>query len=171
MFQPEKLKWQDIQSPKLTWSEYLQHIKSEDEKTKFKNGYNEFNVNPQKIKKIKDLLEEKDQYISILILGASWCAGCARIDPQFAKIEESLNSPRFKVYLLGGLKKRMNPSPGQGKYAKPPEAADPNYALKETPTIYFYNKEGLCFNRIERDNLHTVSHEDEILFILNELGK
>ena len=60
MFQPEKLKWQDIQSPKLTWSEYLQYIKSEDEKMKFKNGYNEFNVNLQKIKEIKDLLGEKD---------------------------------------------------------------------------------------------------------------
>lgn len=169
MFQPEKLKWQDIQSPKLTWSEYLQHIKSEDEKEKFKKGYDTFSVNPQKIKEIMDLLEEKDQNISILILGASWCAGCARIDPQFAKIEESLKSSRFKIYLLGGLKKRMNPSPDQGKYAKPQEATDPKYALKETPTIYFYNKEGICFNRIERDNLQTESHEDEIIFILKKL--
>ena len=170
MFEPEKLKWQDIQSVKLTWNKYFEHIKNEEEKKKFKNGYTSFNVNSQKIKNIKDLLEKKDLKISILILGASWCAGCARIDPQFARIEESLNSPRFKVFLLGGLKKRMNPSPGQGKYAKPPEAADPNYALKETPTIYFYNKEGACFNRIERDNLQTKSHEDEILFILKDLA-
>ena len=171
MFQPEKLKWQDIQSPKLTWNEYLGHIKSEDEKKKFNNGYATFNINRQKIKEIKDLLERKGEEISILILGASWCGGCARIDPQFAKIEESLNFPLFKVFLLGGLKKRMNPSPDQGKYAKPPEAADPNYALKETPTIYFYNKEGTCFNRIERENLQTESYEDEILFILKELSK
>ncbi len=72
---------------------------------------------------------------------------------------------------MGGLKKIINPSPDQGKYAKPPEAADPQYALKETPTIYFYNKEGTCFNKIERENLQTESNEDEILLILNELGK
>ena len=171
MFIPQKLKWRDIQSPKLTWSDYFLHIISEEEKKKFNNGYATFNVNPQKIKEIKDLLEEKDLKISILILGASWCAGCARIDPQFAKIEESLNSPRFKIVLLGGLKKRMNPTSDQGKYAKPPEAAAPNYDLKETPTIYFYNKEGICFNRIERDNLQTESHEDEILYILREYVK
>ena len=170
MFEPSKLKWQDIQSPKLTWKEYLDHIKSEKEKEKFNIGYSTFNVNPQKIKEIKDLFEKKDEKISILILGASWCGGCAEIDPQFAKIEEALNSPRFKVFLLGGLKKRMNPSPDQGKYAKPPEAADPKYALKETPTIYFYNKEGICFNRIERENLQTESHEDETIFILKKLG-
>jgi len=53
MFQPEILKWQDIQSPKLTWNEYLHHIKSEEEKKKFKDGYSIFNVNPQKTRKLK----------------------------------------------------------------------------------------------------------------------
>ena len=67
MFQPEKLKWQDIQSPKLTWNEYLQHIKSEDEKKKFNNKYATFNADPQKIKEIKDLLEKKNEKITLLI--------------------------------------------------------------------------------------------------------
>ena len=170
MFEPEKLKWKDIQSPKLTWNEYFEHIKNDEEKKKFENGYATFNVNHQKINEIKDILLKKDEAISVLILGATWCGGCARIDPQFVKIEEDFDSPRFKVFFLEGVKKRMNPSPGQGKYAKPPEAVDPKYALKETPTIYFYNKEGTCFGRIERGNLTTESYEDELKIILEKIN-
>jgi len=106
-FNPILLQWSDIQSPLLTGKEYLDHITNADEKTKFLASYTGYTPDPQVIQGIRDILAKNEDTISLLILGATWCAGCARIDPQFMKIEEAVNSPKFKVRLLAGLKKRM----------------------------------------------------------------
>ena len=167
-FNPTLLKWSDIKSPLLPGKEYLEHITNPEEKKKFMDSYNSYIPDPKLIQEIKDILEKMDATISLLILGASWCSGCARIDPQFMKIEEAVNSPKFTVRFLAGLKKRYPHTEGKSKYIRPKDAAELKYDLTETPTIYFY-KDGIGFARIERDDLKIENHGTELLSILKKM--
>jgi len=168
MFNPSLLLWEDIKSSLLTGKDYLAHITNEKEKTLFTESYNNYTPDPKVIQNIRDILDKTDSSISLLLLGATWCAGCARIDPQFMKIEEAVNSPKFTVRLLAGLKKRYPHVEGKSKYIRPKDAAELEYDLTETPTIYFY-KDGVGFARIERDNLKTENHGTELVSILQTL--
>ena len=167
-FNPTLLKWSDIQSPLLPGMEYFEHITKPEEKTLFMDSYNNYTPDSSIIQEIKAIVAKTESTISLLILGASWCAGCARIDPQFVKIEEAVNSPKFTVRFLAGLKKRYPLVEGKSKYLRPKDAAEMKYDLTETPTIYFY-KDGIGFARIERDDLKTENHGTELVSILRKI--
>ncbi len=166
MFDPGQLSWQDIESVLLEGMEYINHIESKRERIIHKSNYKAYKPDSSIIQKLKEFLTITDKKMRILTLGATWCKTCADVKPSLIKIVENVNSPRLRIFLLGGVKTTMESKENYYFWAKksPPEFHNRKFMVNQIPIVYFFDELGKCLTRIEKYPKNGLSFEK---FILN----
>ena len=162
----KKLTWFDIESDLMDPQEFKSKIKDKPEKW---NNYQKYTPKRKTIKKIKKLLEKKNQKIKLVAIGAEWCKDCSIQLPRMIKISEGFESEIFEFYVLYGVMVNAFQKEGEPtwhRHKSPPEATDPKFALHAIPTIYIFNKGGKYLNRIVEKPTKTGTLENEILHLL-----
>jgi len=167
MFQPEKLHWDDIESELLEGFSYINHIQSMKERIMHQSNYKAYKPDMKIINKIKSILDSKESSMKILTLGATWCKTCANVKPTLIKIVEVIDSPKLRIFLLGGVKTTMNSTEEDYSWAQksPSEFHNPKFAVNQIPIVYFFDESGRCITRIEKYPKDVQLFEEAILEI------
>ena len=158
------LKWDDLVSPTMSPDEYLETYGK-----KVKKVYENYQPKSDILDKIKNLLKNKEEKLRIVALGADWCPDCTRNVPSMIKITKEINKEDFELKILYGIMVNALHKPGESIWHKkrsPPEATDPNFALKAIPTFYFFNKTGEYLGVIVENPEYKSTIEKDILKIL-----
>jgi len=167
MFDPTDLHWDDIESELLEGKAYINHISSRKEKIMHQSNYKAYSPQEEFIQALKTFFTNKDKAMRILTLGATWCKTCADVKPTIIRIVEAVDSPKLRVFLLGGVKTTMQSTDDDYDWAdrSPPEFHNPKFAVKQIPVVYFFNASGECITRIEKYPEDTDTYEETILKI------
>ncbi|TFF94219.1 MAG: hypothetical protein EU543_01805 [Promethearchaeota archaeon] len=167
MFKPDHLYWDDIESDLLEGFDYIDHIQSKREKIMHQSNYKAYKLNGSLINELKNFFNKSSQTLKILTLGATWCQTCADVKPSLIKIVEAVDSKNFRIFLLGGVKTKMQSTEESHTWAQksPPEFHNPKFAVNQIPLVYFFDKSGICLTRIEKYPKNGLSFEELILEI------
>lgn len=165
MFRPEQLHWDDIESDLIEGYAYINHIKSVKERIMHQSNYKAYKPNIELIKRLKSVLDKGTHSLRILTLGATWCKTCADVKPTLIKIVEAVNSPKLRIFLLGGVKTTMESTEEDYSWAQksPPEFHNPKFAVNQIPLVFFFNDSGHCVTRIEKYPKDVELFEEAIL--------
>lgn len=134
------LKWNDLVSPTMTPDEYLKNFGD-----KLAYNYETYEPNPVILEKIKNKLQNNNEKLKIVALGADWCPDCSVNIPRMIKIVKLMKSKDISFHILYGIIVNALHKPGEiiwHKRRSPPEAVDPKFKLKAIPTFYFFNADG-----------------------------
>ena len=158
--------WADIKSPIMGPQEYL---KKSGEKKEVMENYENYAVDKDAIKKIKDYLRKNNKIIKFFAIGAVWCPDCNVNIPRMIKILEEFDDIEFKI--LYGVKVDVYKKKNKKKIAwnakhSPPEAVNPKFDLLKIPTIYIFSKEGKLINRIVENPREGSTLEEDTAFYL-----
>ena len=166
-FDPKKLHWDDVKSEVHEGMDYIEHIKSKHQQIMHKSNYKAYKPKQAVIENIKGFFESSDKSMKVLSLGATWCKTCANVKPSLIKIVEMVDSDKFKVFLLGGVKTKMGSTDEDYSWARksPPEFHDPKFAVDKIPLVYFFNGDGQCVARVGKYPNGGKTYEEEILQI------
>ncbi|MBD3212606.1 MAG: hypothetical protein GF311_08355 [Candidatus Lokiarchaeota archaeon] len=167
MFRPEELHWNDIESEPIEGYAYIDHIKSMKERIMHQSNYKAYTPNNELIKKLQSEFDQSTHSLKILTLGATWCNTCADVKPTLIKIVEAVDSPRLRIFLLGGVKTTMDSNEEDYSWAKrsPPEFHNPKFAVDQIPLVFFFDKTGHCLTRIEKYPKNADLFEEALLKI------
>ena len=138
---------------------------------KIKSIYESYEPKVEVIEKINNLLENKNQELKIVTLGADWCPDCSRNTPKMIKIIKYLNMGAVNMHILYGIMVNALHKPGETIWHKdhsPTEAVNPKFDLKKIPTIYFFDKMGEYLGVIVENPKRGSTLEEEILEIIVE---
>ena len=167
MFDKEKLKLSDIKSKTTPSLEYVST------NNLYKGNFDKYQPNLDVINKIKSFLDEKEEIISIIAFGASWCGDCKRNIPRLAKIDKVVEDERFKIEMLSNIKVKAPYAREKGKVIwisppSPPETIDVKFDMFHIPAMYIFNKSGDCLGKIDENPEHKNTLEEEILYYLEQ---
>ncbi|MBD3193656.1 MAG: hypothetical protein GF311_01480 [Candidatus Lokiarchaeota archaeon] len=167
MFNPKNLHWIDIESDYFEGIEYIDHIKSMKERIMHQSNYKAYKPDPKIVSELISFFKESSSKLKILTLGATWCKTCADVKPSYIKVVEAVDSPKLKVYLLGGVKTTMTSTDDDYSWAKksPPEFHNPKFYVNQIPIAYYFNEKGDCLTRIEKYPKNGKTFEESILSI------
>lgn len=167
MFNPEKLKWTDIESEPVEGKAYIDHIGTMKERIMHQSNYKAYNPDSEVVQKLKDFFENSSEEMKILTLGATWCKTCADVKPSLIKVVEAVDSPKLRIFLLGGVKTTMQSNDDDYEWSRrsPPEFHDPKFAVNQIPLVYFFIGSGKCLTRIEKYPKEGLSFEEAIFKI------
>jgi len=158
------LKWNDLVSPTMSPEDYLKEFG-----VKIENNYKSYEPKIDVLKKIRELLETKNEKLKIVALGADWCPDCNRNVPRMIKIVKLMKRKDVDLKILYGIMVNALHKPGEKIWHKkrsPPEAIDPKFNLQKIPTFYFFNSTGEYLGVIVENPKLSASLEEEILLIL-----
>jgi hypothetical protein len=149
---------------------YIDHISSRREKIMHRSNYKAYRPDEEVLQKVRKFFSENDASMRILTLGATWCNTCANVKPSLIKIVEGVDSPKLKVYLLGGVKTTMASTEEEYSWARtaPPEFHDPKFDVDQIPMVFFFNEKGRCLQRIAKYPKEGKPYEETILEIARE---
>lgn len=161
-----ELKWNDIKSSTMDTTEYMEHIKQKED---MRENYKNYSPKRETLKKISNLLSEKEEVLYILAIGADWCHDCAKQVPSMMKVVQNIKENLINFQILYGVK--TNPfhkedEPLWHENRSPPEATNPKFDLEAIPTFYFFNNEGKYLDRIVEKPKENSTLEEDILEIL-----
>ena len=167
MFDKEKLKLSDIKS-KTTPS--LEYVPSNDI---YKGGFDKYSPNLEVVNKIKGFLDKKEEIITIVAFGASWCKDCVKNLPELAKIDDVVKDERLQIGVLSNIKVKAPYAREKGKVIwivppSPPETIDTKFDMFHIPAMYIFNKAGDCLGKIDENPEHKDTLEEEILYYLEK---
>jgi len=167
MFDKEKLNLSDIKS-KTTPS--LEYVAFNDI---YKGGFDKYSPNLEVVNKIKGFLDKKEEQITIVAFGASWCKDCVKNLPELAKIDGVVKDERFKVGVLSKIKVKAPYAREKGKVIwivppSPPETLDEKFDMFHIPAMYIFDKTGNCLGKIDENPEHKDTLEEEILYYLEQ---
>ncbi|MFX0056850.1 MAG: thioredoxin family protein [Candidatus Hodarchaeota archaeon] len=157
------LKWDDLVSPTMTPEEYLKQFGD-----KIEYNYETYKPKKDVLEKINEILENKQEKLRIVALGADWCPDCSRNVPRMIKIVKML-SKDVDLKILYGIMVDALHKPGETIWHKkrsPPEAVDPKFNLKAIPTFYFFNSAGEYLGVIIENPKISSTLEEDTLEIL-----
>ncbi|MFW9901747.1 MAG: thioredoxin family protein [Candidatus Thorarchaeota archaeon] len=160
------LKRNDLISPTMTPDEYLKIYED-----KIMNVYENYEPKSDVIEKIKCILNNKQEKLKIVALGADWCPDCSRYIPRMIKIIKDFKIEEVSLDILYGIMLNALHKPGEAIWHKkrsPPEATDPKFDLKAIPTFYFFNNAGEHIGVIVEHPKWTSTLEEDILEILEK---
>ncbi|MHA1563390.1 MAG: TlpA family protein disulfide reductase [Promethearchaeota archaeon] len=165
MFDKEKLKLSDIKSKTTPSVEYVTTIDI------YKGGFEKYRPNLEVVNKIIDFLDKKEEIITIVAFGASWCKDCVKNLPELAKIDSIAKDERLKIDVLGNIKVKAPYAREKGKVIwivppSPPEVIDEKFDMFHIPAMYIFNKAGDCLGKIDENPEHKDTLEEEILYYL-----
>ncbi|MFX1376044.1 MAG: thioredoxin family protein [Promethearchaeota archaeon] len=161
-----ELKWTDLISPTMKPDEYLKEYSE-----KIELYYKTYEPKGGIIEKIKTLLEDKNEMLKIVALGADWCPDCNRNVPRMIKIIKMIKSNDVDLKILYGVMVNALHKPGEVVWHKkrsPPEAIDPKFDLKKIPTFYFFKTNGDLIGIIEENPKLGSTIEEDLLEILEK---
>ncbi|MFX1492755.1 MAG: thioredoxin family protein [Promethearchaeota archaeon] len=164
MVSENKVKWSDLISPTMTPKEYL---KIYNEKIAY--NYKTYKLKIDAIKKIEELLNNKNESLKVLAFGADWCPDCSKNIPRMIKIINHMNINNIDFKILYGIMKNPFHKPGEPLWHKtrsPPEAVNPKFNLEKIPTFYFFNKNGDYLGTIVENPKYKSSLEEDLLEII-----
>lgn len=168
----EKISWKDIKSPLIPGTEYLNKIKDANFLEIYRTNFKKYSPKKEILTQIKIWFSKKQEELRIVILGAEWCPDCQHNGAALLKIEQELNDPKFKLFVLSGVKtnplRRTKTDIHWAVPPSPPEVNDPKFAVKAIPMIYLFLRDGRCIGFITENPTHTKTVEEEILFYLKE---
>ncbi|MHA1731017.1 MAG: TlpA family protein disulfide reductase [Promethearchaeota archaeon] len=162
------LRWSDVKSTPVGGREYIGKVTPESARDVHEENLASYEPDRVVLRGIREFLDENDEAVTALAIGASWCGDCRRNVPALVKIEEELGDPRFMVRVLGGVKTLPLKKRSGGPYVwavppSPPEATDPKFDLVKIPVIYLFRKDGALVGRIVENPEHEATLEGEIL--------
>lgn len=128
-----------------SFDEYISNM-SEIYRLLFKASYDEYNVDKNIIKNIKQVLNNK--VLNVLVLAAEWCPDSRQNVPALAKIAESIKSIRISIHEVN-----------KG------DELSTKFGLIKIPTIIFYDEDWNELGRII-ENPSTGSIERDLEQIL-----
>lgn len=158
------LKWNDLVSPTMTPEEYLKEYGD-----KIESNYKIYEPNEDVIKKIKEILKNKNEKLKIVSLGADWCPDCNRNVPRMIKIIEFMESNDVDLKILYGIMVDALHKKNEAIWHKkrsPPEAIDPKFNLKKIPTFYFFKADDELIGTIVENPKWESTLEEDLLEIL-----
>ncbi|MBY8990984.1 MAG: thioredoxin family protein [Candidatus Lokiarchaeota archaeon] len=158
------LKWNDLVSPTMTPEEYLKEYGD-----KIESNYKTYEPNEDVIKKIKEILKNKNEKLKIVSLGADWCPDCNRNVPRMIKIIEFMESNDVDLKILYGIMVDALHKKNEAIWHKkrsPPEAIDPKFNLKKIPTFYFFKADDELIGTIVENPKWESTLEEDLLEIL-----
>ncbi|MFX0081574.1 MAG: thioredoxin family protein [Candidatus Hodarchaeota archaeon] len=161
-----KLKWSDLVSPTMSPDDYLNEFGE-----KIELNYKTYEPKVDALEKIKALLENKNEKLKILALGADWCPDCNRNVPRMIKNIKTIKSDDIDLRILYGVMVNTLHKPGDTIWHKkrsPPEAVDPKFDLKKIPTFYFFNGNDDLIGIIVENPKWESTLEEDLLEILEE---
>ncbi|MFX1275347.1 MAG: TlpA family protein disulfide reductase [Promethearchaeota archaeon] len=164
----DNLIWDNIVSIPWDSSEYLNKI---NKKKKIIKTYNKYKPKAKVIKKIREIILNKQIHIKLLVIGAEWCPDCVKYSPQLLKIVDDINLGQITLKFIYGVK--VDPFHKKDdiiwhRTKSPPEAIDPKFNLEKIPTIYFFDTNGELFGKIVESPEKFSRLEREFLYILEK---
>jgi len=167
MFEKEKLKLSDIKSEPTPSIEYISSNEL------YKANFDQYEPDNEIINKIRSILKEKSEKISIVAFGATWCGDCQQNLPKLAKIDKVINDDNFTLGILSNIKVKAPYARKEGEPIwivppSPPETLDLKFDMFHIPAIYIFNKMGDCLGKIDENPEHKDSLEGEILYYLEK---
>ncbi len=166
MSNKSKLKWSDLVSPTMSPDDYLKYYGD-----KIGNIYRTYEPKVNALEKIKALLENKNEKLKIVALGADWCPDCNRNVPKMIKNIKTIKSKNIDLRILYGVMVNALHKPGESIWHEkrsPPEAIDPKFNLKKIPTFYFFNGNDDLIGIIVENPKWESTLEEDLLEILEE---
>jgi len=136
-------------------------------------NYEDYVPKIEVIDEIRKFIDDKEEVIKTLVIGADWCPDCNVNTPKMIQVRDKLNKEKIELKILYGVKVKAIRKKGERYWHKtksPPEAVDPKFDLNKIPTIYFFNKEGNYLGRIvENPRVNSTIEEDMLEILKKEL--
>ncbi|HDZ18519.1 hypothetical protein LCGC14_1799160 [marine sediment metagenome] len=162
----EDLKWSDLTSPTLSPDNYLEKYEN-----RVKKNYESYKPKIEILENIKIKLENKNQKLKIVALGADWCPDCSVNVPKMIKIVKSIDTSKVELEILYGVMVNALHKPGETIWHKkrsPPEAVNPKFDLSKIPTFYFFDENGNYLGVIVEHPKYGSTLEEDTLEILEK---
>jgi thiol-disulfide isomerase/thioredoxin len=166
MKKTSSLHWSDLKSETMNSKEYL-----ENSKPIALQNYEDYVPKIEVIDEIRKIIDEKEEVIKTLVIGADWCPDCNVNTPKMIQVRDKLNNEKIGLKILYGVKVKAIRKKGERYWhptQSPPEATDPKFDLNKIPTIYFFNKEGTYLGRIVENPRAGSTIEEDMLEILKK---
>jgi hypothetical protein len=158
------LNWIDVVSPTMSPDDYLREFGD-----KISYNYKVYEPKAEILKDIEALLNNKNEQLKIVALGADWCPDCHKNVPRMIKSVKQLKTNKVELRILYGIMVNALHKPGETLWHKtrsPPEAVSPKFELEAIPTFYFFNKNGDYLGQIKENPKNTI--EEDTLEIIKE---
>ena len=168
MSNKSKLKWSDLVSPTMSPDDYLKEFGD-----KIEANFKTYEPKVDVLERIQALLENKNEKLKIVSLGADWCPDCNINVPRMIKNVKTIKSNDIDLRILYGIMVNALHKPGETIWHKnrsPPEAIDPKFDLKKIPTFYFFNgNDDLIGVIVENPKWESTLEEDLLEILENKL--
>jgi len=165
MSNKSKLKWSDLVSPTMSPDDYLKEFGD-----KIEFNYKTYEPKVGVLERIKALLENKNEKLKIVALGADWCPDCNVNVPRMIKNIKTIKSNNIDLRILYGIMvNALHRSEDEiiwHKKRSPPEAVNPKFDLKKIPTFYFFKTNGDFIGTIVENPKWESTLEEDLLEIL-----
>jgi hypothetical protein len=163
----------DIQSTPTPGDHYFEKVQDPKFKERYLHAYAQYQPNTTALTQIRTWLNDQNESLRILVIGAEWCPDCQRNISALLKCASLLKDDRFQIQVLSGVK--TNPLRRTGDKIiwavppSPPEVLDPKFAVTKIPMIYIFTKSGNSIGIITENPSHTKTIEEEIVYYLNQV--
>jgi thiol-disulfide isomerase/thioredoxin len=140
-----------------------EYLKKFEQKTDIIMNYKIYKPKSKHLNHIQNLLEQNDQEIKILAIGAEWCHDCAEQVPSMIKVVKRMDSNNIEMRILYGIKVNAFRKKGDilwDKRHSPPEAIDPKFDLNVIPTFYFFKNGELIGRIVEHPKFYSSLERD-----------
>lgn len=160
------LKWKDLTSPTLSPDKYLERYEN-----RVNSNYESYKPKIEILENIKTKLENKNQKLKIVALGADWCPDCSANVPKMIKIVKSMDASKVELEILYGVMVNALHKPREtiwDEKRSPPEAINPKFDLSKIPTFYFFDESGNYLGVIVEHPKYGSTLEEDTLEILEK---
>ncbi|MHA1733575.1 MAG: thioredoxin family protein [Promethearchaeota archaeon] len=171
LFDASDLKLEHVKTPTTSGEDYIKDIVNPSALYTHEKILEWYEPEGELVAAIRDILESRDEKLTIVVFAATWCPDSTQIVPRLIKVGQAIDSQCFSLQFLPPVLMdfKKNREGHQFPWAVPPspdEILDSRFFFSRVPTLYLFLKDGNCIGRIVEDVAHAGNIEGEILYFL-----